>query len=54
MPSDHYIYKSTGFAELDEACIKAVMKAPFMPAIKDGVATGAPVRIPLTWRLGKY
>jgi len=49
-----YIYQSTGSAALDAACIKAVSKAAFTPALRNGVPTGAALRIPISWRLGKY
>jgi TonB family protein len=52
--SDVYIYQSTGSAALDAACIKAVSKAAFTPAIRNGVPTGAALRVPISWRLGKY
>jgi TonB family protein len=53
-PQDPYIYQSTGFADLDRACVAAVKKALFTPGTKQGVPTAMPARVAISWRLGKY
>jgi TonB family protein len=45
------VTKSTGFAELDQACLSAVRDTQFVPAKENGVAVGAWVDIVMSWRL---
>jgi TonB family protein len=45
------VSKSTGFATLDQACLKAIHEAPFIPAHRNGSATGAFADINISWRL---
>ena len=43
--------KSTGNADLDAACIQAIKRARFTPALKDGVPDAAAIDLVLDWKL---
>jgi TonB family protein len=43
--------KSTGNADLDAACIQAINRARFTPALKDGVPNAAAIDLVLDWKL---
>ena len=43
--------KSTDNADLDAACIQAVKRARFTPALKDGVPNAAAIDLVLDWKL---
>jgi TonB family protein len=49
---DVRVDKSTGFATLDQACIQAIQRAPFIPAHQNGEAVEAVATINMGWRLG--
>jgi TonB family protein len=49
-PKEVSVSKSTGFATLDQGCVKAIQQAPFIPAHKDGEAIEANATIKVTWR----
>jgi TonB family protein len=49
-PKEVSVSKSTGFATLDQGCVKAIQQAPFIPAHKDGEAIEAYATINVTWR----
>jgi TonB family protein len=50
-PRSTLIGKSTGFDLLDQACLRAVSQAVFVPAKQNGVATAASTDISIRWRL---
>ena len=50
-PVDASVKKSTGVAALDEACLRAVEEAEFVPARQFGVKFAAWTDINISWRL---
>jgi protein TonB len=50
-PRNTVIGKSTGFDLLDQACLRAVSQAVFVPAKQNGVAMAASADINIRWRL---
>jgi TonB family protein len=47
------VVKSTGFAALDQGCIRAIREAPFSPARRDGEAVDGSATIGISWRLSQ-
>src|SRR5260370_36173177 len=48
---DAKVVQSTGFATLDDACVKAMLSARYIPATEDGNPVGTWVSVPIEWKL---